>query len=148
MWVGAGALTGPWRTLRLYSTPWNWLPAMLLFVIGIYLYSNAGAHFSLAQLGGLPEVRRGHRDDRLVTTGIRARVRHPVYLAHLCEMLAWSVGTGLLVCWLLTGFAVITGAAMIRMEDAELEERFGEQFRDYCTQVPALLPRLGRSPLS
>ena len=72
---------------------------------------------------------------------MRARVRHPVYLAHLCEMLAWSIGTGLLVCWLLTGFAIVTGAAMIRMEDAELEERFGEQFRDYRSRVPALLPR-------
>jgi protein-S-isoprenylcysteine O-methyltransferase Ste14 len=148
MWVGVGALTGPWRLLQLYSTPWSGPPALLLFLLGICIYTRAGGHFSLAQLGGLPEVRKGHRDDRLATTGIRARVRHPVYLGHLCEMLGWSVGTGLLVCWLLTGFAVITGAAMIRMEDAELEERFGEQFRDYRRQVPPLLPRLGRSPHS
>jgi len=141
MWVGAGVLTEPCRTVQLYSTPWSWVPAILLFVLGIYIYSRAGAHFSLAQLGGLPEVRHGHRDDRLITSGMRARVRHPVYLAHLCEMLAWSIGTGLLVCWLLTGFAIVTGAAMIRMEDAELEERFGEQFRDYRSRVPALLPR-------
>jgi len=141
MWVGAGVLTGPWRTVQLYWTHWSWVLAGLLFVGGIYFYSRAGAHFSLAQLGGLPEVRPGHEDHRLVTTGIRARVRHPVYLAHLFEMLAWSIGTGLLVCWLLTGFAVLTGAAMIRLEDAELEERFGEQFRDYRSQVPALLPR-------
>jgi protein-S-isoprenylcysteine O-methyltransferase Ste14 len=148
MWVGVAALTGPWRSVQLYSTPWSWPPALLLFILGIYVYTRAGGHFSLAQLGGLPELRKGHRDDRLATTGIRARVRHPVYLGHLCEMLGWSVGTGLLVCWLLTGFAVITGAAMIRMEDDELEERFGEQFRDYRRQVPPLLPRLGRSPHS
>lgn len=141
MWVGAGALTGPWRTVQLYSTPWSWAIAVLLFLMGIYVYSCAGAHFSLAQLGGLPEIRTGHQDDRLVTTGIRARVRHPVYLAHLCEMLAWSMGTSLLVCWLLTGFAVVTGAVMVGMEDAELEERFGEQFRDYRRRVPTLLPR-------
>ena len=42
-------------------------------------------------------------------------VQHPVYLAHLCEMLAWSVGTGLAVCWGLTAFAVVTGAVMIGM---------------------------------
>lgn len=141
MWIGVGVLTGPWRMVQLYFTPWSWVPAAPLLTLGIYLYFRAGAHFSLAQLGGLPEVRQGHEDDRLVTTGIRARVRHPVYLAHLCEMLAWSIGTGLLVCWLLMGFAVVTGAAMIRMEDAELEERFGEQFRDYRRRVPPLLPR-------
>jgi len=142
MWVGIGAITGTWRRAALYSTGWSWIPAAVLFAIGIFLYSRSGAHFSLAQLGGLPEVRLGHRDDRLVTTGIRARVRHPVYLAHLCEMLAWSLGTGLLVCWLLTAFAIATGAVMIRTEDAELQKRFGEEFRRYRLAVPAVLPDL------
>jgi protein-S-isoprenylcysteine O-methyltransferase Ste14 len=142
MWIGAGALTAPWRSVAIYSTRTAWIPAALLFGTGIYLYLHAGAHFSLAQLGGLPEVRAGHQDDRLITTGIRARVRHPVYLAHLCEMIAWSVGTGLVVCWLLTGFAVVTGAVMIRMEDRELEKRFGEEYAEYREVVPALLPRL------
>jgi hypothetical protein len=52
-------------------------------------------------------------------SGIRSRVRHPIYLGHLCEMLAWSLGTGLAVCWLLTAWAIATGALMIRLEDAE-----------------------------
>lgn len=143
MWAGMGALTGPWRSVALYSTPWSWIPACVLFAAGIFVYSQSGAHFSRAQLGGLPEVRAGHVDDRLVTTGIRARVRHPVYLAHLCEMLAWSVGTGLLMCWALTAFAIITGAVMIRMEDAELEKRFGEEYLIYRSSVPAILPRIG-----
>lgn len=142
MWVGIGALTGPWRHATLYSTPWAWLPAASLFAAGISLYLRSGAHFSWAQLGGLPEVRSNHGDDRLVTTGIRARVRHPVYLGHLCEMLAWSVGTGLVVCGLLTAFAIGTGAVMIRMEDAELEKRFGEEYRRYQCAVPTLIPRL------
>ncbi len=90
----------------------------------------------------MPEVIPGHREQRLVTSGIRARVRHPVYLAHLCEMLAWSFGTGLAVCWGMTAFAVVTGAAMIRMEDAELEKRFGEEYREYRRSVPAVLPRI------
>jgi protein-S-isoprenylcysteine O-methyltransferase Ste14 len=140
MWVGIGALTGHWRDVRFDSTPWTWIPAALLFASGIYLYIRSGVHFSWAQLGGLPEVRPNHREDRLITTGVRARVRHPVYLAHLCEMLAWSVGTGLIVCWVLTAFAIATGAVMIRMEDAELEKRFGKQFEDYKRRVPAIIP--------
>jgi len=69
-------------------------------------------------------------------------VRHPVYLAHLCEMLAWSAGTGLAVCWALTGFAMVTGAVMIRMEDRELEQRFGDSYRAYRSSVPGVLPRV------
>jgi len=141
MWIGIGALTGPWRAAAFYSTPWTWVPAVLLFGAGISIYSYAGAHFSWAQLGGLPEVRADHRDDRLVTTGIRARVRHPVYLGHLCEMLAWSLGTGLAVCCVLTAFAIVTGAVMIQMEDAELEKRFGQEYARYRFSVPAVIPR-------
>ncbi|MGA9304646.1 MAG: isoprenylcysteine carboxylmethyltransferase family protein [Candidatus Sulfotelmatobacter sp.] len=76
-----------------------------------------------------------------MTTGIRSRVRHPVYLAHLCEMLAWSIGTSLTICWVLTAFAVVTGAVMMKMEDKELESRFGEEYRQYRLKVPAVLPR-------
>jgi len=142
MWVGIGAITGHSRNVHFYSTPWTWIPALMLFASGIFLYSRSGAHFSWAQLGGLPEVRNGHRDERLITTGIHARVRHPVYLGHLCEMLAWSIGTGLMVCWGLTAFAMVTGAVMIRMEDAELKRRFGKQYLDYQAKVPAVVPRI------
>jgi len=141
MWVGLVVLTVPWRSRALYGRAASWMPAGLLFALGLWIYRQAGAHFSWAQLGGLPEVLPGHREQRLMTTGIRARVRHPVYLAHLCEMLAWSAGTGLVVCWVLTGFAVAAGAVMIRMEDAELENRFGEPFAMYRKRVPAVLPR-------
>jgi protein-S-isoprenylcysteine O-methyltransferase Ste14 len=104
------------------------------------LYKLSGIGFSPAQLGGLPEV-LPDRQQSLATTGIRARVRHPVYLAHLCEMLAWSIGTGLAICWVLTAFAIVTGAVMMKMEDKELESRFGDEYRQYRSRVPALLPR-------
>jgi protein-S-isoprenylcysteine O-methyltransferase Ste14 len=113
-----------------------------LFACGVYLYSQAGKNFSAKQLGGIPEVHRYSPEQKLVTDGIRARVRHPVYLAHLCEMVGWSLGTGLAVCWGLTAFAVITGAMMIRMEDEELQQRFGEPYVAYRNSVPAVLPRL------
>jgi len=145
MWVAVGAITEHWRTAAIYSAAWSWIPAAALFAMGAYLYIESGAHFSWAHLGGLPEVRASHSADRLITTGIRGRVRHPVYLGHLCEMLAWSVGTGLVVCWSLTAFAIATGAVMIRMEDAELEKRFGKEFSLYRSRVPAIFPiiRLG-----
>jgi protein-S-isoprenylcysteine O-methyltransferase Ste14 len=142
MWVAVALVTRPWRSIPLYRTNWAWSAACLLFVGGLYLYSQTGKGFSAKQLSGLPEVHGGNRDQRLVTDGIRSRVRHPVYLAHLCEMLAWSVGTGLAVCWGLTAFAVVTGAVMIRMEDAELEKRFGDTYRAYRKSVPMVLPRV------
>ena len=145
MWAGVGAITWKWRTIALYTSWWTWIAALALFAAGIWLYVHSASEFTPAQLGGLPEVRRMHADRRLVTTGIRSRVRHPVYLAHLCEMLAWSLGTGLVVCFWLTAFAVATGAVMIRMEEAELEQRFGSSYREYKNAVPAILPLLTKS---
>lgn len=142
MWVMIAAITWRWRGLRLYRAPWPWILAAFLFALGLYIYSQAGKNFSARQLGGIPEVHSRSPEQRLVTEGIRSRVRHPVYLAHLCEMLAWSLGTGLAVCWGLTAFAIATGTVMIRMEDAELEKRFGDSYLAYRNRVPAVLPRL------
>jgi protein-S-isoprenylcysteine O-methyltransferase Ste14 len=141
-WIILGWLTSRWRRAALYATPWTWIPAILLFSTGLWIYAQSAKHFSRTQLGGLPEVLPHHEDQRLVTTGIRSRVRHPIYLAHLCEMLAWSLGTGLVVCYALTVFAVLTGTLMIRLEDRELAQRFGEEYRAYREKVPALLPRI------
>ena len=140
-WVVMAFITAPWRSAALYHADWLWVPASLLFILGIFIYSRSGKNFSAKQLGGVPEVHDRYQG-QLATKGIRARVRHPVYLAHLCEMLAWSVGTGLTVCWWLTAFTILTGVVMIRLEDEELEKRFGETYRVYRNSVPAIFPRV------
>ncbi len=145
MWIALILITQPWHRMILYATPWGWSFAIPLFALGLFLYSRSGGSFSAKHLGGLPEVDGSHRQQQLVTNGLRSRVRHPVYLAHLCEMLAWSVGTGLVVCWALTTFAILTGMIMIQMEDKELEQRFGDNFRHYRDSVPAVLPRFRQS---
>ena len=142
MWIVAGAVTFPWRHVRVYSTALAWIPAVALFSSGLYLYRQSRYGFTGAQLGGRPELEPHRFEQRLVTSGIRARVRHPVYLAHFCEMLAWSVGTGLLVLYVLTAFALLTGAMMIRVEERELKQRFGDEYRSYRRRVPAFLPRV------
>jgi protein-S-isoprenylcysteine O-methyltransferase Ste14 len=140
MWIVVAAVTYRWRGVVLSENRWILIPSVALFCLGLLLYQLSHIGFSLKQLGGLPEILPHQNQPRLVRTGIRARVRHPVYLGHLCEMLAWSLGTGLVVCWGLTAFAIITGSFMIALEDAELEKRFGEEFRRYRSSVPAILP--------
>jgi protein-S-isoprenylcysteine O-methyltransferase Ste14 len=142
MWLALGVITSPWRNTTLYSSAWTWIPAAFLFANGLWIYKRSGAGFNGAQLSGLPEVMPAHPEQRLSMSGIRAHVRHPVYLAHLCEMLAWSVGTGLIVCYGLTTLAVISGAIMIQLEDRELEQRFGDQYRQYRKTTPAIWPRV------
>jgi protein-S-isoprenylcysteine O-methyltransferase Ste14 len=142
LWVLMGTVTWRWRHLAVYRSPWIWIPAGALIAIGLALYWPAVQKFTHDQLVGRPELEPQKHEQRLRRDGIRARVRHPIYLGHLCELAGWTLGTGLVVLMGLTVFAIVTGAVMIRAEERELEARFGEPYREYQRQVPALLPRL------
>lgn len=141
LWIVAGGLTAPWRRAVFYTAPLMWAPAVVLIALGLWIYSRARVQFSADQVLGRSELQPASHEQRLHTAGIRARLRHPYYLGHLCELLGWTLGTGLVVLYVLTGFAVATGALMLRLEDAELERRFGEPYRAYRQRVPAFLPR-------
>ncbi len=143
MWIAVAAITWSWRHVAFYDQPLFWLAAVPFFAAGFYLYHRARAKFSFDQLIGRPEVEGAKLEQRLVTTGIHARVRHPVYLGHLCELIGWSIGTGLVVVYALGAFGIVTGALMIHMEDAELGRRFGESFRQYRNSTPAVIPAFG-----
>jgi protein-S-isoprenylcysteine O-methyltransferase Ste14 len=134
----------PFRLSHFYVSWWAWVPASLLFVLGISTYRAAFRSFDRVQVSGLAELEPERHRQALITSGIRARVRHPIYLAHLCEILGWCIGTGLVPLYGLAAFAIATGAVMLRIEDRELETRFGDAYRSYKRGVPAVIPRLRR----
>ena len=144
-WGGIIAITflivWRFRSAHLYVNWFAWAPAAMFFLLGFSIYRAAFQSFHHTQISGLAELEPREHRQQLVTTGIRSRVRHPIYLGHLCEIVGWCIGTGLVVMWGLALFAIITGAVMIRTEDSELEARFGEAYREYQARVPAVFPR-------
>jgi protein-S-isoprenylcysteine O-methyltransferase Ste14 len=139
--VAAFAVAWRFRHPHLYVSWMAWIPAALLMLMGFMLYQAAGQGFERSKIIGLPELEPDAYAQELVTSGIRTKVRHPLYLAHFCEMFGWVLGTGSLAVVGLLAFAVLTGAIMIRQEDNELEQRFGDAFRQYRAHVPSFLPR-------
>jgi protein-S-isoprenylcysteine O-methyltransferase Ste14 len=142
--ASAFTIAWPFRNGHYYTTWTAWIPAIGLFWIGFSIYSAAFKSFDRIQVSGLAELEPTQHRQVLITTGIRSRVRHPIYLGHLCEILGWCVGTGLVALYALAAFAIVTGALMIMIEDRELEARFGDQYRAYRRKVPAVIPRLVR----
>ena len=137
-----GLMTWPWRETVLYHTAAAWVSAAFLFAAAIFVYYRSHLDFSRTQVMGRSELEPG-QEQRLVTSGIRQQIRHPIYLAHLCMLLAWTVGSAEVVLYGLTTFALLTGWPMIRQEEAELERRFGDEYRAYKCAVPAaLIPRV------
>ena len=140
LWAIAGLATAKWRHQALYETAWSWAPGVVLIAAAVYVYRAARPGFSEDQLFGRAELEPHKHEQRLVTGGIRERVRHPYYLAHLLHLTGWAVGAGSVAVWVLEAFALVTGAVMLPLEERELERRFGDAYREYKKRVPALLP--------
>ncbi|HEY2016585.1 MAG TPA: isoprenylcysteine carboxylmethyltransferase family protein [Bryobacteraceae bacterium] len=97
---------------------------------------------SVAHLGKQFRVQAGlYADHELVKTGPYSIVRHPIY----ASLFAMLICTLLILTpweWFLVPLALFIAGTEIRVrsEDALLESRFGEKFREYQNQVRAYVP--------
>jgi len=119
--------------------PWRIYASVALFAIACAL-SWAAALALGKQFRVDAAVMAGHQ---LVRSGPYGLVRHPIYTS----MLAVLLGTGVLIAaWylLLAGVVLFLAGTAIRtrVEDALLEARFGEEFRQYRRSVKGLIPFL------
>lgn len=120
-------------------------------IAGIAMYVGA----TLLFLSALESARRVHlprtlvddpKPKALITKGPFAIVRHPFYIAYSLAWLAAPVAThGPMI----SGFAVIMiaiYAIAARREERQLEDHFGEAYRDYRNRTWMFLPWPFRSP--
>ena len=90
---------------------------------------------------GAVTVMRAYNRDQLVTSGVFALVRHPVYAAWITLafpglallMRSWPM---LLTPWI--AYAIFR--RLIHCEDEYLEQRFGQPYLDYRRRVNELIP--------
>ncbi|MDK2981547.1 MAG: hypothetical protein PWQ55_1894 [Chloroflexota bacterium] len=112
---------------------------MLAFLLGLWLLWRA--HTDLAR--SWSAVVQIKRDQQLITEGIYAHIRHPIYSAHLL----WGAAQVLLIHNWLAGFLgamLITAIIALRIprEEKMLLGQYGQAYRDYMHRTGALLPRL------
>jgi protein-S-isoprenylcysteine O-methyltransferase Ste14 len=139
--LALAAITWPWHGQRLYSSLWVHAPSLILFAVGLRIYRRVASEFGLRKLDGEAELRPAEHEQRLVTTGLHARIRHPIYFAHLCNLAGCAMVSGLLVPFVLLAIsAFVTFPLMIWLEERELEKRFGQEFHNYKRTVP-LVPK-------
>jgi protein-S-isoprenylcysteine O-methyltransferase Ste14 len=135
--------TWPFHSLKLYYPPHSWWQVsvgLAGFMAGLSLrtYWKIHSGFGTRNFIGATEL-RPQQDPALVTSGMHAQMRHPIYVAHLLMLAAWATGSGLLVpCVLLSVSLVITFPLMIWAEERELVQRFGVLYLEYRKRVPAI----------
>lgn len=98
------------------------------------LYGAVGIQFGAARTTIDP--RDPHRTTTLVTSGVFARSRNPIYVADTLILAACAAWLGRPVA--LLGIPVLAAALhpQIRAEEAALRERFGAEYEAYSAQVP------------
>ena len=116
-----------------------------LFLIGLALilfsaYLNIVARRELVQFWS--PLSSSFEGQRLIKSGIYARVRHPVYLSLLIYCSGVTLVAGNWCGWIL--FIIFLGGlrGRIKKEEEELYRTFGEEYRAYVKETPPLLPKL------
>jgi len=90
-------------------------------------------------LSGIPELSSSDAG-RLVTEGIYARIRNPRYVELLVFVLAYVAFANYAGIWVLYALCFPAIHAVVLLEERELAERFGGEYRDYCRRVPRYIP--------
>jgi len=135
-------IRGPLLRIR-FGVRWPLVCLALPFLLaGLYIGVRRFRLLTPSIMFGLPEVSRGRGPGRLLTEGIYSQLRHPRYaevglvlasVALFCNYLAVYV---LLVLYAPVIYVVVV------LEERELTQRFGEEYRRYSREVPRFLPRL------
>jgi protein-S-isoprenylcysteine O-methyltransferase Ste14 len=96
--------------------------------------------FGRARLMGVQEI-AGGADDRLVTNGIYARVRHPRYAEGVFIVLGMALLCNYLVLYAMVLLYLVEIFFVVLLEERELKRRFGRAYEEYAAQVPRFIPR-------
>lgn len=80
------------------------------------------------------------REHRLATSGPYARMRHPQYAGFVLIMTGFLVQWPTLVTLAMFPVLVFMYARLARREEADMAERFGDEWRAYAGRTPRFIP--------
>ena len=126
-------LVKQWQPPALYYDIPLWLIGLLVTagllscLTGVWLFK---------QIATTVDPRSPDKTQHLQITGIYRYSRNPMYLGMLLLLLAWCLWLGLFVnVMLLALFVSYITTYQIIPEERILEEKFGDDYREYCQRV-------------
>lgn len=143
--VGAAVylLRGPLLAVEYGTNPWLWIPAAVFYAATVWINLRIRKQITFRVLAGVPELEKGGTGGTLLADGLYGRVRHPRYTGVILGLSAFALFTNYLAVYLLVPLSAVGLALLVRLEERELAERFGEEHARYRARVPMFLPRLG-----
>lgn len=136
-WPLRNQLVPSWLSTVLVDTLWVKTAGAVFLLAGLVIYALALQAFDASWRLGIDRQTPG----ALVTHGIFAWTRNPIYLG-LDLLLAGSfLVQGRLVFLLLAVFNVVWFHLLIRREERFLGEAYGEPYHEYCSRVGRYVTR-------
>ena len=118
-------------------TRWLGVGIGVLCVFAIYwLFSSIGS--------GITPTSATRKEHKLVTNGIYKYIRHPLYTFGSSMFVAFGMMADNWFIALLGVLAFIGMAIRTPKEEANLIEKFGDEYREYMKQTGRVLPKLSR----
>lgn len=115
----------------------RWTPLMAW---GYLQYRLAGS-YRITRAGGPPGMSQG-QPERLVTSGVYARTRNPMYMGHLVFLTGLTLVTRSPASLAVTAGLVHWFDERARTDHRRLVDIFGPQYEQYAARVPRWLPGL------
>lgn len=123
--------------------------ALVLCGVMTWLDLQYWRQLTIATLVGIPELSSvKNRQGRLLRAGIYRVVRHPRYLSAGIGVIAGALIINHEGIYLLIVCLFPAGYMMVMLEERELVDRFGEEYRTYQREVPRIVPRVRRRGIS
>ncbi|NLJ05857.1 MAG: isoprenylcysteine carboxylmethyltransferase family protein [Exilispira sp.] len=114
------------------------LPGFILILLSICI--NFVARRDLARYWTLFSTTE--KEQKLVKTGIYAKVRHPIYLSGLILSLGFTLIAGNLYGLLFFILSLVAFVTRIKKEERELITKFGEEYKEYAKETSLLVPKI------
>lgn len=111
--------------------------------VGMGLLSTLGIYWLFSSIGsGITPTSATRREHKLVTHGIYHYIRHPLYTFGSSMFVAFGMMAD---SWIIAALGILTFILMaIRTpkEEANLIEKFGDEYREYMKRTGRFLPKL------
>lgn len=108
-----------------------------LAVSDVLLWVGLGAVVlgSVLAVGGVWQLRGVENIDHLVTSGLFARIRHPMYVGFLLWILGWGLYQGAAASLAIGTLGIASILWWRHLEERELESHYGEVYAEYQTST-------------
>lgn len=140
-----------WLSPLVYLINPNWmnwskigLPESIRWLgVGIGVLCTFGIYWLFSSIGsGITPTSATRKEHKLVTRGIYRWIRHPLYTIGSSFIISFGMMAD---NWFITAFGIlafILMASRTPKEEANLIEKFGDEYREYMKRTGRYLPRL------